>query len=67
MGHSEYDDMELARDLSSTGSLSLENYFDPQKRKNTTQTLKLILTYELPWWLRGKESACQCRRHRFDP
>ena len=18
----------------------------------------------LPWWLRGKESACQCRRHR---
>ena len=23
-----------------------------------------------PWWLRGKESACQCmkgRRHRFDP
>ena len=21
----------------------------------------------LPWWLRGKESACQCRRHRFNP
>ena len=21
----------------------------------------------LPWCLRGKESACQCRRHRFDP
>ena len=21
----------------------------------------------LPWWLRGKESSCQCRRHRFDP
>ena len=20
-----------------------------------------------PWWLSGKESACQCRRHRFDP
>ena len=20
----------------------------------------------LPWWLSGKESACQCRRHRFD-
>ena len=20
----------------------------------------------LSWWLRGKESACQCRRHRFD-
>ena len=21
----------------------------------------------LPWWLRGEESACQCRRHGFDP
>ena len=21
----------------------------------------------LPWCLSGKESACQCRRHRFDP
>ena len=21
----------------------------------------------LPWWLRSKESACQCRRRRFDP
>ena len=21
----------------------------------------------LPWWLNGKESACQCRRCRFDP
>ena len=22
---------------------------------------------ELPWWLSGKESICQCRRRRFDP
>jgi len=21
----------------------------------------------LPWWSSGKESACQCSRHRFDP
>ena len=21
----------------------------------------------LPWWLSGKESACQCRRCEFDP
>ena len=21
----------------------------------------------LPWWLSGKEPACQCRRHRFNP
>ena len=20
-----------------------------------------------PWWLSGKESTCQCRRHEFDP
>ena len=22
--------------------------------------------YGLPWWFSAKESACQCRRHRFD-
>ena len=36
----------------------------------------LILMYQkwiwdranrLLWWLNSKESACQCRRHRFDP
>ena len=21
----------------------------------------------LPWWLSGKESACQCRKHGFNP
>ena len=26
-----------------------------------------ILRNGLPWWLSGKESPCQCRRHRFDP
>ena len=25
------------------------------------------LLKELPWWLSGKESACQCRRLWFDP
>ena len=24
-------------------------------------------TSRFPWWLSGKESACQCKRHRFDP
>ena len=23
-------------------------------------------TVGLPWWLSGKESACQCRRHESD-
>ena len=22
---------------------------------------------EIPWWLSDKESACQCRRHGFNP
>ena len=26
----------------------------------------LTLEYGLPWWLSGKEPACQSRRHRFD-
>ena len=30
-----------------------------KKNKNTT--------CGLPQWISGKESACQCRRHRFDP
>ena len=33
--------------------------------------LLLMFPLWLPWgllrWLSGKESACQCRRHRFDP
>ena len=30
-------------------------------------TSKKTKTPRLPWWLGGKESACQCRRHGFDP
>ena len=26
-----------------------------------------LATSELSWWLSSKESACQCRRHRFSP
>ena len=29
--------------------------------------LAYILRVGLPWWLSGKESACQCKRCRFDP
>ena len=25
-----------------------------------------VISQELPWWLSGKESTCQCRRHRFN-
>ena len=26
-----------------------------------------VFTWEFPWWLSGKEFACQRRRHKFDP
>ncbi|KAB0386208.1 hypothetical protein FD755_001164 [Muntiacus reevesi] len=26
-----------------------------------------MVKHRLPWWLSGKESTCQCRRHGFDP
>ena len=29
--------------------------------------VKLMFLSGLPWWLNGKESACQCRRHGFNP
>ena len=29
--------------------------------------LHLLKTGGLPWWLSGKESACQYRKHRLDP
>ena len=32
------------------------------------QNAKTIKQYcRLPWWLSGKQSTCQYRRHRFDP
>ena len=32
-----------------------------------TQIDPVCCISELPWQLSGKESICQCRRHRFDP
>jgi len=34
--------------------------------KNLSVQAKLRI-WGLPWWLSGKESACQCRRHGFYP
>ena len=30
-------------------------------------SIEIQLIYGLPWWLSGKESTCQCRRHKLDP
>ena len=38
-----------------------------QNQKKKYQILALVPSQEgLPWWLMGKESACQCKRHGFD-
>ena len=31
------------------------------------ETFIKIVPLGLPLWLSGNESACQCRRHQFDP
>ena len=33
----------------------------------TTNGMECLKIVGLPWWLSGKKSACQCRRHGFDP
>ena len=36
--------------------------------QNIEHTCTQVYKYTgLPWWLSGKESTCQCKRHRFDP
>ena len=36
-------------------------------RKKEVVSITLKSRQRLPPWLSGKESACQCRRHRFNP
>ena len=36
-----------------------------EKKKKKAQLKSCALG--LPWWLSGEESACQCKRHKFDP
>ena len=40
---------------------------DKNVSKHVTEGRNIKTITELPWWLSGKESACQSRRHRFDP
>ena len=39
----------------------------PKESDTTKQPTLLIIQGGLPRWLSGKESACQCRRCRFNP
>ena len=64
------DGVRMAGSLTRRGSVSLE--IREMQIKATMRyhyipiRMAKIITTELPWWLSGKESACQCRRHRFD-
>ena len=43
-------------------------YFKFQKPHKTEKPIRVcICICGLPWWLGGKESTCQCRRHGLDP
>ena len=44
------------------------NYFHPNIHKACGKhASSLDLWKNILWWLQGKESTCQCRRHRFNP
>ena len=49
---------------SSSGPLSIKS--NPLNLFVTSTVYVSVISHWLPWWLSGKESACQCRRHRFD-
>ena len=49
---------------SSSGPLSIRS--NPLSLFVTSTVYVSVISHWLPWWLSGKESACQCRRHRFD-
>ena len=53
----------------SHGRRGLAGYspWGPKESDMTEQPTLLIIQEGLPRWLSGKESACQCRRCRFNP
>ena len=52
--------------LSFLYSPTLTSIHDHWKNHCLDQT-DTYLYVGLPWWVSGKESACQCRRHRYHP
>ena len=51
-------------DLKTVGTGSI---YPPIKTEDLCHDLYIRNIHKLPWWLSAKESACQCRRHRFNP
>ena len=46
---------------------SLVGELSPPRPRGKAKKKLLLIEFRLPWWLSGKESACQCRRHEFYP
>ena len=55
------------RDICLTDSLCCTSEINTTLSINTLQYKLTLKKIRLPWWFSGKESACQCRRHGFDP
>ena len=54
--------------MGKTQSLPLQS-LQTKKSSRVCKPLSLNTTeaeHGLPWWLRGKEPTCQCRRRRMD-
>ena len=49
------------------GKLFLLPFFLQFLELDQEEEFSEVLVWELPQWLSGKESACQCRRCKFDP
>ena len=49
-----------------TNQKSIKNYLNLSPLETTKRT-KETISKRFPRWHSGKELACQCRRHRFDP
>ena len=45
----------------------VDGWIQDEERKYKWLNMKKTNNPALPWWLGGKETTCQCRRHRFDP
>ena len=67
------DDLHLVVHQPNPNWASLQTDFNGIITILVTQILLLFLLLStnqlpgLPWWLSGKESTCQCNRHKFNP
>ena len=58
--------------MTSPDSIPVGGHIEQKKKLYREVRVRLIFKWKLkyssglPWWLSGKESSCQCRRHGLD-